>query len=111
MAANVVNFITENIFLFLPLGIAGITTTIFLYLTGEKGEPEKAEDLESDFLDLFKFNVNFYFLIYLFVFVMLIISGFLSNFAIPVIVGGILASIPMFLMIITRYFTNRSKVL
>ena len=93
--------------MFLPLGIIGIVTTIYLYVTGARDGTEEKEDLDVDYMALSKFNVNVYVLIYLFIFVMMFIMGFLSNFAIPVIVGGVLAAIPMIMLIFVKFRTNR----
>ena len=102
MENNVVSFIAENIFLFLPLGIIGIVATIYLYVTGARDGTEEKEDLDVDYIVLSKFNVNVYVLIYLFIFVMMIVIGLLSNFIIPVIIGGIFASIPIVIVSISR---------
>ena len=111
MESNVVSFIVENIFLFLPLGIIGIIVTLFLYLTGKKEEAREEDDLDADYVVLLKTNINVYVLIYLFIFFMMILIGILSNFVIPVVVGGVLASIPIVMMILVKIKTNRSKVL
>jgi hypothetical protein len=111
MDNNVVSFIAENIFLFLPLGIIGIVATIYLYVTGERKGTEEKEDLDVDYIALSKFNVNIYVLIYLFIFIMMIVIGLLSNFIIPLIIGGIFASIPMVIVSISRLKLIVLKVL
>jgi len=110
MATNVITYISENIFLFLPLGITGITVTILLYLTGKKEEPGKKDDLDVDYIKISKFKINVYVLIYFFIFAMMIITGFLSDFAIPVLVGGSLASIPIILTVLVKIKSRHSKV-
>ena len=102
MENNVVTFITENIFLFLPLVTIGIVTTLYLYITGTRDGTEEKDDLDADYIVLAKLNVNIYVLIYLYIFSMMIIIGLLSNFVIPVLIGGILASIPMIMIQISR---------
>jgi hypothetical protein len=102
MENNVVTFITENIFLFLPLVTIGIVTTLYLYITGTRDGTEKKDDLDADSIVLAKVNVNVYVLIYLFIFVMMIIIGLLSNFVIPVLIGGIFASIPIIMMCVSK---------
>jgi len=102
MENNVIIFITENIFLFLPLVVIGIIATIYLYVTGSRDGIEEKEDLDVDHIVLSKFNVNVYVLIYLFIFAMMIVMGWLSNFIIPVIIGGIFASIPIIIVSISR---------
>ena len=108
MESNVVSFIMENIFLFLPLGIIGIVVTLYLYMTGEKVETEDKEDVDSNNLKLSKMTVNVYVLIYMFIFMMLIITGLLSNFIIPIMIGGALAFIPIILMSIVRWKSSQS---
>ena len=102
MENNVVTFITENIFLFLPLVTIGIVTTLYLYITGTRDGAEEKNDLDSDYIVLAKLNVNIYVLIYLYIFSIMIIIGLLSTFVIPVLIGGILASIPMDMIQISR---------
>jgi len=102
MENNVVNFITENIFLFLPLVAIGIVTTLYLYITGTRDGMEEKDDLDADYIVLAKLNVNIYVLIYLYIFSMMIIIGLLSNFVISVLTGGILASIPIIMMCVSR---------
>ena len=102
MENNVVSFITENIFLFLPLVTIGIVTTLYLYITGTRDGTEEKDDLDADYIVLAKLNVNIYVLIYLYIFSIMIIIGLLSTFVIPVLIGGILASIPMIMIQISR---------
>ena len=102
MENNIVQFITENIFLFLPIGIIGIATTLYLYVTASREGTEKKDDLQSDYIPFFRFTLNFYVLIYIFIFIMMVIMGFLSNFIEPVIVGGIFALIPILSLLIVK---------
>ena len=111
MESNVVSFIVENIFLFLPLGLAGIIITLYLYFTSKREGIEEKDDLNSDYLKLSRFNVNVYVLIYLFIFIMMIIIGLFSNFILPVIAGGSIALIPIIMVIFVKFLTNHSKVL
>lgn len=110
METNVVSFIVENIFLFLPLGIIGIAVTVYLYFTGTRQEGEHKENFDDDYLTIFSFTVNIYSMIYLFICVMIVIIALLSNFIIPAIVGSIFASIPLILMSIIRWKFRRKEV-
>jgi len=107
MESNVVSFIMENIFLFLPIGIIGIVVTLYLYMTGKKIETEDKVEVDSNDLKVLKITVNAYVLIYIFIFMMLIIIGLLSNFITPVIIGGALALIPIVLMSIVRWKSSQ----
>lgn len=111
MENSIVDFIIENIFLFLPLVIFGIVVTIYLYLTGTKEKVEKEYELDADNITIAKFHVNVYLLIYIFFCSMMILIGFLSDFIIPTIVGGALAAIPIIIMILVKFKIKRSKVL
>ena len=110
MESNVVKFILENIYLFLPLGISGISITLYLYYTGKKEDITVKDDLNADDLVLSKFNINVYVLIYLFIFTMMIIIGLLSNLIIPIIIGGLIALVPIVVFFLTKFKTNDSKV-
>jgi hypothetical protein len=110
MATNVITYISENLFLFLPLGIAGVSITIYLYFTGKKEEPEKEKDLNVDFIKFSKLKINIYVLIYSFIFTMYIITGFLSDFVVPILVCGCITLIPIILTVIANYKTKDSKV-
>ena len=111
MENNVVNFIVENIFLFLPLGFTGIIITFYLYLTGKREKQSKEDNLDVDYINLSKFKINVYILIYLFICVMMIIIGVLSDFIVPTTIGVLLALIPIVLMIGgIKHKNNRSKV-
>ena len=102
MESDIVSFITENIFLFLPLVTIGIVTTLYLYMTGTRDGTEEKDDLDADYTILAKLNINVYVIIYFFILSMMIIIGLFSNFVIPVLIGGILASIPIIMMYISK---------
>ena len=110
MENTIVNFIVENIFLFLPVGLTGIIVTLFLFFTGKKENIEQHEDMVSDEWFLPKIRINNYILIYLFVWIVIIIIGVLSDFIIPTVVGGTIAVIPLVVMMLVGYRTKKSKV-
>ena len=83
METNIISFIIENIYLFLPLGIAGITITLILLFTGQKDGAEHQENLKTDNIYLVTYPINIYLLIYLFIWAMMLIMGLTSNFIIP----------------------------
>ena len=112
MESNVVTFIVDNIFFFLPLGVIGIVATLYLYFTAKKDGSEIKDDLEADYIVVSKYSLNVYVLIYLFIFVMMMIMGLLSyESKIPVIVGGILALIPIIAFYLVKIINTRSKEL
>jgi len=110
MEKTVVQFIVENILLFLPLGITGIVVTIILFFMSKQENIPETEDLNSDFKTIFNFRLNIYVLVYLFIWIMIIIIGLSSNFIIPTIIGGIIAAIPLILMMLIELLTKNSKV-
>lgn len=110
MEKTIVQFIIDNIFLFLPLGLLGIISTIVLIFTAKKEEKTESEDLEADFKTIFNIRFNIYFLVYLFIWILIVIIGLLSNFIIPTIIGGVIATIPLLLLTFIDYHTKKSKV-
>ena len=107
MENNIVSFIIENIFLFLPVGIAGIIVTIYLYYTGKKDGKIIKDNLEADYITFLKYKINIFVLVYLFIFTIMIVIGILSSFYIPIIVGAIFALIPVIL--IAGFKNNKEK--
>ncbi len=110
MESNVVSFIIENIFLFLPLGIIGIGVTIYLYVTAEKVTSVSEENSEVDYLKFSRVTINFYVLVYLFICIMFLIIGYFSDFMIPVIVGSMAAFIPVVLMILIKWKADHTRM-
>jgi hypothetical protein len=110
MEKTVVQFIVQNIFLFLPIGIAGIIATILLYITGKKEKKREPEIETSDDITLFHIKINVYIVLYLFIWITIFIIGLLSDFLIPTLIGGILALIPFILMIGIKQRNKKSKV-
>lgn len=111
MESNVVSYILDNLFFFLPLGLSGIIITIYLFFTGKKEEIEYHEDLESDYKSILKIKLNVYVLIFSFIIVMIMIAGILSDFIIPTLIGAAIAVIPLILIILENYRSKNSKVL
>jgi len=111
MENTVVQFILDNIFLFLPLAITGIIITLILFFTGKKENISPPEELTSDNKTLFNIRINVYVLVYLFIWIMMIIIGVLSHFLIPTLVGGTIAVIPLIALILIEYTSKKSKVL
>jgi uncharacterized membrane protein len=110
MEKTIVQFILDNIFLFLPLGATGIIATIVLLLLPKKDTSQKFEDVKTDFITFFKFRLNIYVVVYLFVWIMIIIIGVLSDFLVPTLIGGVIAAIPLIVLMLLEYKTNKSKV-
>ena len=110
MENTVVQFIVENIFLFLPLGITGIIITILLYVTAKKENKPEPEDVTSDDITKFHITINVYVVIYLVLWATIFILGILSDFLIPTIIGGMLAFIPFVLMMSIKQKTKIPKV-
>jgi hypothetical protein len=110
MENTVIEFIIDNIFLFLPLGITGIVITLILLFTSKQESIPEPDDLASDYKTIFNIRVNIYVLVYLFIWIMIIIIGLLSNFFIPTFIGGIIAAIPLILLVLIEFKTKNSKV-
>jgi hypothetical protein len=110
MEKTVVQFIVENIFLFLPLGITGIIITLILYLTGKKEEKPQSDDVTFDDISFGKLKVNVFLSIYLFIWITLFIIGLLSDFITPTIIGGTIAVIPLITMICAKKINKDRKV-
>ncbi len=87
-----------NIFLFLGLGIAGFIITIFIYYTGKNPSFQQQKNPEKT-ISLFGITFSIISLIYLLrILLMLLIGLYITRFDI-VLVGGLLAVLP-----ITIYF-------
>jgi len=108
MEKSIIDFIIENIFLFLPLVLIGIGITIYLYFTGKNDNGKKEYVVGNDKIKIGKYNINAYILIYLFLVFMMILIGFLSDdFIIPTIVCTVIASIPIIMMILQKYILKK----
>jgi hypothetical protein len=110
MEKTIVQFILDNVFLFLPLGATGIIATIVLLLFPKQATSQKFEEVKTDFITFFKFRLNIYVVVYLFVWIMIIIIGVLSDFLVPTFIGGVIAAIPLIVLLLLEYKTNKSKV-
>ncbi|PNX53196.1 MAG: hypothetical protein BV458_05665 [Thermoplasmata archaeon M9B2D] len=110
MEKNLAQFILENIFLFLPIVTLGIVSTVVLMFISKKDNRAETENLESDFTTIFRIRLNIYFLVYLFIWIMILTIGLFSDFIIPTITGGIIATIPLVLLILVDYKTKKLKV-
>jgi len=110
MEKNLAQFILENIFLFLPIVILGIVCTVVLMFISKKENRTEVENLESDFKTIFRIRFNIYFLVYLFIWIVILIIGLFSDFIIPTMIGGIIATIPLALLILVDYKTKKLKV-
>jgi len=110
MEKTIVQFILDNMFLFLPLGVTGIIATIVLFFLPKQETAQKFKDMKSDTITILKIRLNIYVVVYLFVWIMIIIIGVLSDFLIPTLIGGIIAAVPLVILMLLEYKTNRSKV-
>ena len=109
MEKTIVQFIIENIIIFVPLGAVGILATIILFFLPKK-ETSTYEDELSNMISIFKFRLNIYMIVYLFVWLMMVIIGVLSTFYIPTLIGGIIAAVPLVVLMILEFKTKKSKV-
>lgn len=110
MERTIVQFILDNILVFLPLGATGIIATIVLFFLPKQETSQKYEDMKSDSITFLKIRLNIYMVIYLFVWISIIIIGVLSDYLIPTLIGGIIAAVPPVILILFEHKTNKSKV-
>jgi hypothetical protein len=102
METNVVTFILENIYLFLPLGLAGIIITLALIFTSKKTGAESKDDISTDYYTLYGLKINVYLAAYSIICIIMIITGILSQLYTPIALGGIIAIIPILFVIILQ---------
>ncbi len=110
MEHTVVQFITENLMLFLPLGIAGIVATLLFFFTGKKETPILEEHLTADYITIRHLTINIYAALYLMIWLVLIAIGILSDFLIPTLISGIIALIPLIILLLIKPHTNDPQV-
>lgn len=103
-------FILENILLFLPLGLTGVIATVILLFLPKKENIHTYEEVKSDVITIFKIRWNIYVLMYLFIWITMIFIGVLSTFYILTLISGIIAAVPLVLLIILEYRSNNQKV-
>lgn len=111
MEKTIVQFILENIFLFLPIGLLGVITTLIILFFSKKETTVKNEDVTSDYVTFFRRKVNIYFFVYFFIWIVIIIIGLASQYIVPTITGGIIAAIPLILQVLIEFKTKKSKVI
>ena len=103
MEQNVVQFILDNMMFFLPLGIIGIVSTFILYFTSERDEKNRhLKDVDLN-VNLFNRKINCFLLIYIFVFIMMILIGFFSEFYVATTIGGCIAFVPIIILLLSEY--------
>lgn len=98
MEKTIVQFIIENIFLFLPIGIAGVVVTAILIFLPKKKTTPQQEVSTSDIITLFNIKFDLYYVVYLFIWISIIIIGLLSNFILPTLIGCGIAALPLVLL-------------
>ncbi len=109
MERTIVQFILDNVFIFVPLGAAGVIATIVLYFLPTKETSKVSENLSTDFITLGKIQMNIYVVVYIFVWIMILIIGLFSDFLVPSIIGGIIAAIPLVVLTLLELKTSTSK--
>jgi|GEM_PF-1402420 len=110
MENTIVQFIVENILLFLPLGAIGVIATLLLLFLPKKEHMHRYEEVQADVITLGKLRWNVFVLVYLFIWILMIIIGLFSSFITPTIVGGIIASIPLIVLMTLEHKPMNSKV-
>lgn len=102
MERTIVQFMIENIFLFLPIGIAGVVATAILIFLPKKETGPQQEESTSDIITLFSFRFDLYFGVYLFIWVSIIVIGLFSDYILPTLIGGVIAALPLILLQLLR---------
>ncbi len=108
MERTIVQFIIENIFLFLPLGIAGAVITAILMFLPKKNIPQQEEPV-SDIITLFTIRIDLYILVYFFVWIMITIIGLLSNYIVPTLIGSVIAAVPLILLQLIKFKSSKES--
>ena len=108
MERTIVQFIIENIFLFLPLGIAGVVITAILMFLPKKNISQHEESV-SDIITLFTLRFNLYNLVYFFVWIMILIIGLLSNYIVPTLIGSVIAAVPLILLQLIKLKSSKES--
>jgi hypothetical protein len=109
MEKTIVQFILDNIFLFAPIGSAGIAVTALLLFWPQKKSSIVTNEIPSDSIRFFRIHINFYILIYLLIWIVIIIIGLFSDYFLPTLLGAIIASIPLILIRFIGYISIKSK--
>lgn len=109
MESNVVNFITENIFLFLPVGITGIIATIALFYMGRNDSHYQKQELEKSIIKIYHKKVDFFLIIYTFIVIMMSIIGIMSEFLFATLIGGTIALIPILITILLEHRKSNKR--
>ena len=109
MERTVVQFIIENIFLFLPIGIAGVVISVVLMFLPKKNIPQHEEESVSDIITLFTLRFNLYNLVYFFVWIMILIIGLLSNYIVPTLIGSVIAAVPLILLQLIKLKSSKES--
>jgi hypothetical protein len=109
MEKTIVQFILDNIFLFLPIGLTGVVATIILLLLPKQQVTQKFKDVEPGYVTVFKLRCNIYALVYVFIWISIIIIGLASSFFISTLVGAVIAAIPLVVFILLEQKTSKSK--
>ena len=109
MEKTIVQFILDNLFLFVPIGSAGVAVTVLLLFWPQKEPGVKTTEIVSDTISFFRIRINFYILIYLLIWIVIILIGLFSDYFLPTLLGAIIASIPLILIRFIGYITIKSK--
>ncbi|MBN1861735.1 MAG: hypothetical protein JW840_09780 [Candidatus Thermoplasmatota archaeon] len=109
MERTIVQFIIENIFLFLPIGIVGVVVSAILIFLPKKETIPQQDKSTSDNITLFGIRFDLYFVVYLFIWVSIIIIGLLSNYILPTLIGSVIAALPLVLLQVLKLKTSKES--
>ena len=88
----------ENLNIIIPIGVFLIFLTVFLVITSSRNETKKEFGFHSRKIKVLTVKMDIITLIYFLLFFMMVCIGFLSNFLMPTIIGGVFAFIPFLLL-------------
>jgi hypothetical protein len=109
MEKTIVQFILDNIFLFVPIGSAGIAVTALLLFWPQKKPSVETDEIPFDTISFFRIHINFYILIYLLIWIVIILIGLFSDYMLATLLGAVIALIPLILIRFIGYLSIKSK--
>lgn len=97
----------ENLEIIIPIGLVMIVLTFYIILTGDRNQTEKKLSFFGKKIHIHSYSLDVVISSYLFLVLMMVIIGFLSNFIFPTIVGTIFATVPVLLVFLVNYIGGK----
>jgi len=109
MENTVIQYILNNLWLFLPLGLGGIAVTLILFFTGARESPVEEDDLGFDNKTFFGFRMNVFAVLYFLIWIVLMFIGVFSSFIVPTVISGIIALLPLLFIIYVNRTSRKTR--